>query len=91
MGSGVVVMFDARDCSESGSSNCAITSRIDSGRLSMSTSSTSSPSIGATRPCSLAGRPIQKSRPSGPATFSAKNVPRLRPVIRRTTSPTSQP
>ena len=35
--------------------------------------------------------PMWKSAPSGPATSSAKNVPRLRPVIRRTTSPTRNP
>src|SRR4051794_29328526 len=32
-----------------------------------------------------------KSAPSGPATSSAKNSPTLRPVIRRTTSPTRDP
>ena len=32
-----------------------------------------------------------KSAPSGPATSSAKNPPTLRPVIRRTTSPTRNP
>src|SRR3954447_17190250 len=32
-----------------------------------------------------------KSAPSGPATSSAKNSPTLRPVIRRTTSPTRNP
>ncbi len=37
---------------------------------------------------SLAGRPIQKSAPSGSAISSRNTVPRLLPVIRLTTSPT---
>jgi len=45
----------------------------------------------ATRDSSDSGRPIQKSRPSGPAISSAKNAPSVRPVTRRTTSPRIQP
>src|SRR5439155_25823446 len=47
--------------------------------------------VGATRLSCSSGSPIQKSRPSGPATSSRKNVPRLRPLTRRTSSPTRNP
>ena len=47
--------------------------------------------VGATRCSCSPGRPSQNSSPSGPATSSAKNLPRLRPLTRRTTSPTRYP
>ena len=45
----------------------------------------------ATRASCSAGSPIQKSSPSGSAISSRKYVPTLRPLTRRTTSPTSHP
>ena len=47
--------------------------------------------VGATRLSSDDGRPIQNSRPSGSATSSRKNVPSVRPLTRRTISPTRKP
>ena len=47
--------------------------------------------IVATDPSTSAGVPMEQASPSGPATSASKNVPRLRPVIRRISSPTSQP
>ncbi|SLJ83177.1 Uncharacterised protein [Mycobacteroides abscessus subsp. abscessus] len=49
--------------------------------------SSSQAMLGATRASCSAGRPIQKSRPSGSATSVRKNVPMLCPVMRRTSSP----
>ena len=91
MSSGVVVV--GRLSRESGSLDAARSARLFSVSACSSTSLScrSIPIIRATRLSSLSGRPIQKSRPSGPATSSAKNVPTLLPLIRRTTSPTSQP
>ena len=45
----------------------------------------------ATRARRSAGVPMRQSTPSGSATSVRKNVPRLAPVMRRTSSPTSQP
>ncbi len=51
----------------------------------------SGPMTRDTRWSSAAGSPMWKSAPRGPATSSAKKVPRLLPEIRRTTSPTKKP
>ena len=45
----------------------------------------------ATLASSDADVPMEQSTPSGPATSASKNVPRLWPLMRRTSSPTSQP
>ena len=45
----------------------------------------------ATDGSSEAGVPMEQATPSGPATSASKNVPRLWPLMRRTSSPTSQP
>ncbi len=64
--------------------NCAIIASISGGGGGDGTS-------GATRDSCDAGSPIQKSSPSGFATSSAKNVPRLLPLTRRTSSPARWP
>jgi hypothetical protein len=47
--------------------------------------------IGVTRGRCASGKPIQKSRSSGSATSSRKDVPSERPDTRRTSSPTVHP
>ena len=39
----------------------------------------------------IRGVPMEQATPSGPATSASKNVPRLWPLMRRTSSPISQP
>ncbi len=45
----------------------------------------------ATEGSTDSGVPMEQGTSSGPATSDWKNIPRLRPLMRRTTSPTNQP
>ena len=65
--------------------------RESSGLSESSLGSASPPISGATRGSSSSGKPIQNSSSSGVAISSWKNEPKLFPLMRRTTSPTSHP